>query len=93
MILIMRAHHMCVRCGRCLAQARQACLVDPSSPLQCVPGKHAPQDMRRSGHTLAQILKAGQWRSAAFLDYLDQSGLEQDLVFATAIDEPMEWLN
>jgi hypothetical protein len=49
--------------------------------------------MRRSGHTLAQILKAGQWRSAAFLDYLDQSGLEQDLVFETAIDEPMEWLN
>jgi len=49
--------------------------------------------MRRSGHTLAQILKAGQWRSAAFLDYLDQSGLEQDVVFATAIDEPMEWLN
>ena len=54
---------------------------------------HVLQDMRRSGHTLAQILRAGQWRSAAFVDYLDQCGLEEDLVFETAIEEPMEWLN
>ena len=30
------------------------------------------EDMRRSGCTLAQILQAGQWRSAAFLKYLDE---------------------
>ena len=32
------------------------------------------EDMRRCGCTLAEILRAGQWRSAAFLRYLDEVG-------------------
>ena len=32
------------------------------------------EDMRQSGAPLAEILKAGQWKSAAFLNYLDEAG-------------------
>ena len=35
------------------------------------------QDMRRSGCTLAQILRAGQWRSASFMHYLNEVELEK----------------
>ena len=35
------------------------------------------QDMRKCGHTLAEILKAGQWRSAAFMSYLNEADLER----------------
>ena len=31
------------------------------------------QDMRKSGCTLAQILLAGQWKSASFLTYLNEA--------------------
>ena len=31
------------------------------------------QDMRRSDCALAQILAAGQWKSKAFLKYLDEA--------------------
>ena len=31
--------------------------------------------MRKCGATLAQILAAGQWKSQAFLRYLDEVGL------------------
>ena len=31
------------------------------------------QDMRKSGCTLAQILLAGQWKSASFLKYLNEA--------------------
>jgi hypothetical protein len=31
------------------------------------------EDMRQSGSPLAEILKAGQWRSAAFMKYLDEA--------------------
>ena len=31
------------------------------------------EDMRQSGAPLADILKAGQWRSSAFLNYLDEA--------------------
>jgi hypothetical protein len=30
------------------------------------------EDMRRSGCSLAEILRAGQWKSTAFLKYLDE---------------------
>ena len=33
--------------------------------------------MRTSGCTLAAILMAGQWRSAAFLAYINQIGLDR----------------
>ena len=36
---------------------------------------HACQDLRKSGATLAQILSAGQWKSPAFLNYLNEAGL------------------
>ena len=35
------------------------------------------QDLHESGATLAQILNAGQWRSAAFLGYLNQADVEK----------------
>ena len=35
------------------------------------------QDMQRDGSSLAQILKAGQWKSSAFLKYLDEEELEK----------------
>jgi hypothetical protein len=48
--------------------------------------------MRRSG--CWPILKAaGQQRSQAFVEYLDQCGLEGEIVFETAIDEPAKWIN
>ena len=33
--------------------------------------------MRKSGCTLAEILKAGQWRSAAFASYIDEAELNK----------------
>ena len=38
-------------------------------------------DMRRAGATLAEILLAGGWNSAAFQDYLDMHAVEEDAVF------------
>lgn len=35
------------------------------------------EDMRKSGCTLAEILKAGQWRSAAFMSYLDEAAMDK----------------
>ena len=36
-----------------------------------------PQDMRRCGSTLVQILRAGQWKSAAFIAYMNEAALEE----------------
>ena len=38
------------------------------------------EDMRKAGKSLREILEAGDWRSAAFLDYLDRVQLEADVV-------------
>ncbi len=35
------------------------------------------QDLMEGGATLAQILRAGQWKSAAFLGYLNQADIEK----------------
>ena len=35
------------------------------------------EDMRKAGCTLAEILRAGQWRSAAFMTYMDQAGIDK----------------
>ena len=52
------------------------------------------QDMRRSGCSLAAILAAGQWKSSAFMKYLDESMLEKDLAYQIAIEsEPEEWID
>lgn len=43
------------------------------------------QDMLSAGSTLAQILSAGQWKSSAFLQYINQAELEQEVAFEVAI--------
>ena len=40
------------------------------------------QEMVATGSSLAEVLSAGQWRSAAFLLYLRQADIEEDAVFA-----------
>ena len=37
--------------------------------------------MALGGATLAQILKAGQWKSAAFMRYLDEQDIEKVILF------------
>ena len=76
-----------IRRGHAEVRAIVLLVVRFALPLSCF-----LQDMRRDGHPLHDILKAGQWRSCAFLDYLDKAGLEEDVVFHTAIDEPLEWI-
>ena len=52
------------------------------------------QDMRKSGSTLAEILQAGQWKSSAFINYMNEAKLEQDVAFAVAIEsEDEEWID
>ena len=36
------------------------------------------EDLRLNGATLGEILRAGDWRSPAFLQYLDTEQLEHD---------------
>ena len=38
--------------------------------------------MRKCGCPLAEILQAGQWKSAAFMTYLDDSALDKVRLFA-----------
>ena len=38
---------------------------------------YAWQDMRKCGCTLSEILQAGQWKSAAFMTYIDDGALEK----------------
>ena len=45
------------------------------------------RDMQENGHTLKDILKAGEWRSPAFLEYLDLDQLEGDAVLEAHQDE------
>ena len=45
------------------------------------------QDLRERGAPLWEILQAGQWRSPAFLDYLDLESLEQEAVVEANLDE------
>ena len=48
------------------------------------------QDMLSAGSTLAQILSAGHWKSSAFLRYIDQAELEQEVAFEVAIGDGEE---
>ena len=45
------------------------------------------QDLIDNGATLAQILQAGQWRSPAFLAYVDKEALEDSVVVEAHLDE------
>ena len=47
------------------------------------------KDLICSGASLAEILKAGQWRSLAFLVYLDLKSLERDAVLVACVDGPV----
>ena len=61
-------------------------------------GKYATHDFRRGhaqdmldcGATLAQILLAGQWKSASFLKYLKEAELERDVAFTVSIQSDDE---
>jgi hypothetical protein len=44
-------------------------------------------DLQQSGAPLWEILQAGEWRSPAFLQYLDLHRLDQDLVVQAHMDE------
>ena len=51
------------------------------------------QDLRQSGCTLAQIIKAGQWSSAAFMCYMDEAGLDKEAAYLVATDSgDEEWI-
>ena len=43
------------------------------------------EDMRKSGCSLAEILKAGQWRSAAFMKYMDEAGIDKAGLFSKQV--------
>ena len=45
------------------------------------------EDLRAAGATLREILEAGEWRSPAFLKYLDLVALEMDMVVQAHLDE------
>ena len=51
--------------------------------------------MQKSGASLAQICRAGPWRSNAIIRYLDECDLEEDVALEAAIhdDGTPEWLD
>ena len=48
------------------------------------------RNLQARGASLWEILQAGEWRSCAFLDYLDKNQLEADLAVQAHIDESDE---
>ena len=48
------------------------------------------RDMQSNGSTLREILEAGGWRSAAFMDYLDRDCLVDDAVLEAHVVESDE---
>ena len=45
------------------------------------------QDLTERGASLAQILRAGEWRTPAFMCYLNLQKLEKDAVVQAHVDE------
>ena len=45
------------------------------------------RDLQLAGRNLKQILEAGEWRSPAFLKYLDVEGLERDAAVEAHLEE------
>ena len=59
----------------------------------CFRRGHA-RDMLLCGATLAEILRAGQWKSAAFLKYLETADIEQGVALEVACDtDEEEWID
>ena len=54
----------------------------PLPPLPAAAVSIRAREMVASGSSLAEVLSAGQWRSSAFMLYLDKSEIEEDAVFA-----------
>ena len=52
------------------------------------------QDMRICGHTLAEILAAGQWKSCKFMKYVKEAELEKEVAYQVAIhSDEEEWID
>ena len=52
------------------------------------------KDLQMSGATLSEILAAGQWRSPAFMRYLDESELEMGVALEAAVlSDDEEWID
>ena len=45
------------------------------------------QDLRKSGAPLNEIVQAGQWRSAAFMMYMDKPALDKACSAHASIDD------
>ena len=45
------------------------------------------RDLQASGASLVEILQAGQWKSPAFLNYLDVNSLESEAVLQAHLEE------
>ena len=45
------------------------------------------RDLQAAGAPLSEILKAGEWRSATFMNYLDMVDLECDATLQAHLDE------
>ena len=59
----------------------------------CFRRGHA-RDMLKCGATLAEILRAGQWKSAAFLKYLEKNDIEEGVALEVACDtDEEEWIS
>ena len=67
----------------CISATRKDCLLYRCHDLR---RGHA-KDLVESGASLIEILGAGQWRSPAFLKYLDLRTLERDAVLAACVDD------
>ena len=82
-----------INAGRALKTLRQALRSFPATRKES--GLYRCHDLRRghakdlasSGAPLVEILQAGQWRSPAFLSYLDLKSLERDAVLAACVDD------
>ena len=82
-----------ISAGRALRKLREA--LELFSATRKDSGIYRCHDLRRghakdlveSGASLVEILAAGQWRSPAFLKYLDLRTLERDAVLAACVDE------
>ena len=38
------------------------------------------------GHTIAEIMKAGEWRSKTFIDYADSDTIDKEVFLNTSLD-------
>ena len=73
---------------------RQAFKMRTCAACFCAVACSFAQDMRACGHALAEILAAGQWKSAAFSKYVKEAELEKEVAYQVAIEsEEEEWID